>query len=67
MQVRTFEGHTGAVTSVSFTPDGKRVISGSRDKLVKIWDLEIGAEVSSAPVSMSPPQLLSRTAARTPV
>jgi len=32
---------------VSFSPDGKRVASGMWDKLVKIWDTDTGAEVSS--------------------
>ena len=53
MQVRTFEGHTEELRSVSFTPDGTRVISASKDKLVKIWDLETGAEVSSFAISIS--------------
>ena len=39
------KGHSGIVHSVAFSPDGKRVISGSRDS-VKIWD-ETGAEVNS--------------------
>ena len=30
--LRTFEGHTGPVTSVAFSPDGARVLSGSSDK-----------------------------------
>ena len=28
----------GAVTSVSFSPDGKRIVSGSGDDTVKVWD-----------------------------
>ena len=46
-QVSTLEGHSQKVNSVKFSPDGKRVVSGARDKLVKIWDCETGAEVSS--------------------
>jgi WD40 repeat protein len=46
VQVCSLKGHRGDVTSVAFTPDGRHVLSGSRDKLVKIWDAETGTEVS---------------------
>ena len=43
--------HPGGVLSVAFSGDGKRIVSGSRDKQrggggMKIWDLVKGAEVS---------------------
>ena len=41
-------GHSDAVTCLGFSPDGKRVASGSRDKFVKIWDVATGAEVRSS-------------------
>jgi WD40 repeat protein len=37
--VRSFRGHTGFVTSLAFSPDGRRLYSGSRDGTVKVWDL----------------------------
>jgi general transcriptional corepressor TUP1 len=37
--VNHLTGHTDCVSSVSFTPDGKGLISGSRDLTAKHWDL----------------------------
>jgi WD40 repeat protein len=34
----TLKGHTHAIKSVSFSPDGQRIASGSRDNTVKVWD-----------------------------
>jgi len=34
--------HSHAVASVSFSPDGKRVASGSYDDTIHIWDVETG-------------------------
>ena len=44
-QARTLDGHSLKVTSVAISLDGKRVVSGSADNAVKIWDPETGAEV----------------------
>lgn len=44
-QVRTLRGHSDCVTAVSFSPDGTRIVSGSHDNLVKIWNAETGSEV----------------------
>ena len=46
-QVFTLTGHSDKVYSVKFSPDGKRIVSGSEDNLLKIWDAATGAEVSS--------------------
>jgi WD40 repeat protein/serine/threonine protein kinase len=45
--VFSLEGHTSSVTSVAFSPDGKRIVSGSTDKTVKVWDSEKGHECLS--------------------
>ena len=36
--LKTLEGHSERVFSVAYSPDGTKIISGSRDKTVKIWD-----------------------------
>jgi WD40 repeat protein len=33
------------VASVAFSPEGARLVSGSVDKTVKVWDVELGQEV----------------------
>jgi WD40 repeat protein len=40
----TFAGHAGRVRDVVITPDGRRAISASDDRTVKVWDLDRGAE-----------------------
>ncbi len=37
--IHSFRGHEGLVSSLAFSPDGERLISGSRDKTVKVWDM----------------------------
>jgi WD40 repeat protein len=37
-----FQGHTGWITSVAFSPIGSHVVSGSCDNTVRVWDAETG-------------------------
>ena len=43
--VRTLRGHSNAVYAVAFSPDGKRLVSGSHDGKVVLWTPETGAFV----------------------
>ena len=36
--------HSSDVTSVAFSPDGKTIVSGSRDKTIKVWDAGVKAD-----------------------
>ncbi|MSQ78220.1 MAG: WD40 repeat domain-containing protein [Flavobacteriaceae bacterium] len=35
------EGHTNSVFSLAFHPEGKYLLSGSRDATMRVWDLEV--------------------------
>lgn len=39
---QTFEGHTGPVTDIAFTPDGESLASATIDHTTKLWDLRTG-------------------------
>jgi WD40 repeat protein len=40
-------GHTSIVRSVAFSPGGQHVVSGSDDRLVKVWSMSGRKEVAS--------------------
>ncbi|CUA75508.1 putative WD repeat-containing protein alr2800 [Nostoc sp, PCC 7120] [Rhizoctonia solani] len=42
---KSFTGHSRAVASVQFSPDGSRLVSGSWDKTIHVWDIERGTTV----------------------
>jgi WD40 repeat protein len=40
--VRTLEGHTSSVMALAFSSDGKVLVSSSRDKSIKFWNVQSG-------------------------
>ncbi|HKB42046.1 MAG TPA: sigma-70 family RNA polymerase sigma factor, partial [Gemmataceae bacterium] len=41
-QMRRLEGHTGEVSALAFTPDGKTLASGAWDHTIRLWDVAKG-------------------------
>jgi WD40 repeat protein len=46
-EVRTLEGHSGTVNGVRVSPDGRRAVSASSDRTLRVWDLELIAAVAT--------------------
>ncbi|CUA78464.1 putative WD repeat-containing protein alr3466 [Nostoc sp, PCC 7120] [Rhizoctonia solani] len=42
---KPFKGHTSVVSSIRFSSDGSRLVSGSEDKTVRVWDVERGTTI----------------------
>jgi WD40 repeat protein len=41
----TMEGHDHELRSISYFPDGKRMISGAWNNTIRRWDLQAGKEI----------------------
>jgi len=58
----TLKGHTAVVNSLAFSPDGKKLVSGSSDRTINLWELTnqrrlyifFGAQDGISAVSFSP-------------
>ncbi len=47
MLLHSMEGHSARINAVEVTPDGRRLISASEDRTLRVWDLESGSLVAS--------------------
>ncbi|HLJ98116.1 MAG TPA: WD40 repeat domain-containing protein [Gemmataceae bacterium] len=46
-EMAALKGHESFTLCLAFTPDGKRIVSSSRDGTVKLWDVASGQELAS--------------------
>lgn len=48
--VHVLDGHVSVVRGLEVTPDGKTLVSGGRDKVLNLWDLDRGVLRRTTPV-----------------
>src|SRR5207248_8399401 len=44
-EMRRLTGHTNTIRSVAFSRDGKKALTGSMDKTMRLWDVETGKQL----------------------
>ena len=44
-ELLTLKGHNRWISSVAFSPDGQRIVTGSEDQTAKVWDAASGKEL----------------------
>ena len=49
-RVATLVGHNDIVTHLAITPDGKRGVTASRDKTIRLWNLTTGEQLAEAEI-----------------
>ena len=52
--LRTFSGHSKSISDLSFNNDGTRFLSGSFDRMMKLWDTEKGVCISRFTTGKTP-------------
>jgi WD40 repeat protein/serine/threonine protein kinase len=45
LELRTLRGHLHRIFSAAFSPDSRRVVTGSEDHTAKVWDVATGREL----------------------
>jgi len=46
-EIRTVSAHSHRVNVVTYSPDGKIIATGGRDKTIRLWDAATGSEIRS--------------------
>lgn len=46
-ELKKLVGHAGMVSAVAFSPDGRRLLTGSRDRTARVWDWQAGTQLKT--------------------
>ena len=46
--ILTIKGHPLSTQSISFSPDGKKILTGGTDNVVRLWDITTGEQLGQA-------------------
>jgi WD40 repeat protein len=46
-EIRQFNEHQDGLTSVAFSPDGKRLVAGSIDQTLRLWEVDTGRLITT--------------------
>ncbi|HKQ06183.1 MAG TPA: WD40 repeat domain-containing protein [Blastocatellia bacterium] len=46
-EIRKFTGHSDKIHSVAVSPDGRYLLSASKDKMLKLWDIATAREIKT--------------------
>jgi WD40 repeat protein len=59
LEKQTLAGHSGGISVLAFSPDGKLLVSGGKDHIVRFWDPVTGRVIRELPGFTAPPQSLN--------
>jgi hypothetical protein len=45
----TLHGHSNVMTGAAFSPDGRHIVTDSRDHTIRLWDVATGSEIGRLP------------------
>jgi regulation of enolase protein 1 (concanavalin A-like superfamily) len=52
--LRRFTGHTGPITALAFSADGRRAVTSGEDKMLRLWDVQTGRMIGTGKVFRPP-------------